>query len=501
MDSTYLKENFCYYYGDTLDYWIGPNIESDPDFRRRLEKIFQKANKIGEVTNRLVRVLVGKQPNWNFSQDLEEPIELEETERMLRRWLEKQLRATCKGHVALNMKGGYYKHDKTLGITRYRAEESAPDWSNPLQKATRDALVCGYGYLRLWSPQRFRTAPDPAMRIAIHSPNPGAVELVYDDDNLLEEIRYKYQRDGRTYTERQQIDPVTGQTLIWEEDEQGNLLIETDEQGNQREAVSELDLNGNYTIQVIQVRPLITDSLKRLQNAINYYLTLMPKNQELAGFRERVLTNAQPPGDYEEHPDGTRVFKPDPNWSIGPGKISWITGIPIYNELGQVSGYSNPGVNYAEPASPETFIQAVRATVALLYEEVAQGHLLSSDLQISGVSRQQLRADFWGILEEYQGAIEAAWSGALESAAGLMGMPLGEETEIVTNLVLSQAEPTPEEMQALIAEVQAGLESRKGAIARRGERNPEAKLEEILEEESREAATVLPPAIPEGDNQ
>lgn len=457
INSELIEENLAYYEGDTWPYWVGPYLPADDpksaEVMNEVKRVFQSANKIRECVNRHRRALIGNPPKWFFSINGERNDNLSDAERQLQqlllRW--KQL---------------------NLGT------------QNAVQTAVTNFLIYGTGYLRLWSPTRFANSENPLFRVAIHSPPIGAVEVVRDEAGFIEEIKYTYEEDDQLRMEIQRIDEA-GLTVFRIEDGSGNIL--SDEFGDMEFS---LDLGGRYTIyELKRHETLLSRSAKQAQNAINFQLTLMLRNSTFAGFLREIITNAQPPGEWRTDGSGKEVFIPAAeSIATGPATTTFLTGIPLYDDQGGVRGYAQPGVSQRQPVSVDTFLTAARAFVAIIYEEMGQSHLLSSDAVISGVSRVQLRQDFETALRE-DGDTVAAGLSSIYAAAFLM---LNQENvlaysglDVVTQLSYSVSKPLPEELSENRENYRAGLRSRVTAMADSGIDDVDAEVA-LIEEELRE---------------
>lgn len=450
------RENFNFYFGRTWQYWIGITPEqNDLDGYSRLKKAFQQANKVRECVQRLKRTLIGYKPSWNV-EDAQGRVlvgtSMDTFNSLISRWLDLQYRRV------------------TSRETRHM---------NPLHKATRDMVVCGEGYLRLWQPQRYANSNNPIYRVALHSPDFDAIEYKYDNDGLLEQIEYTYDSGTAFFTETQRVNYQTGLTEFTYTNEKGDSVF--DEKGYPIDFA--VNLAGNYTIQKISGQYLITESVKRLQNQLNYVLTLMSRNLEYAGFRERVMLNAQPPGQWTTNRIGQQEFIPSENYNIGAGRTSYLQGYPIYDDAGNITGYSNPSAVYSEPIDSSNFIETVSFIIRLIYEECGQGHILGNDQQISGISRQQMRVDFQSALLDYKNNVEQGIAATLEVAAMLMGVGFPTDVNIVVNLNLNEADPAADRLNGIIQAFNSGLFSRQTAMHKIGIKDPRAEIS-LIDKES-----------------
>ena len=462
------RENFNFYFGRTWQYWIGIKPHpKDLEANHRLKRAFQQANKVRECVQRLKRTLIGYKPSWNIEDNQGRVLQgntVDAFNNLISRWLDLQYRRV------------------TSRETRYM---------NPLHKATRDMVVCGEGYLRLWQPQRYANSNDPIYRVALHSPDFDAIEYKYDEDGLLEQIEYRYESETAFFTETQRVNYDTGLTEFTYTNEKGDSVFNED--GSPIDFA--VDLACNYSIQKISGQYMITESVKRLQNQLNYILTLMSRNLEYAGFRERVMLNAQPPGEWDTNSIGQQEFKPLNSLNMGPGNINYLQGYPTFDSEGNITGYSNPSAVYSEPIDSSNFIETVSFIIRLIYEECGQGHILGNDQQISGISRQQMRVDFQSALLDYKNNVEQGIAATLEVAAMLMGVGFPTDVNVVVNLNLNEADPAADRLNGIIQAFNAGLYSRQTAMHKIGIKDPRAEISLIDKELEADLASNEDPGI------
>lgn len=428
------SENLDFYNGDVFKYWCGPTLkESDPHYEEvasQIKKVFQSRNIIAECIDRLRNALVGKRPNWYISDFVGNRVEDDTAsvaEKLLQRWISRT-------YTLSN------SHENSL--------------TNAIAESVKNMLVTGRGYLRLWSPKRFRVSPDLITRVAMHSPHPDSVVVLRDSDGFINSYEYSYSSSNLKRVEVQTIDESTNFTIFRTLDETGKEI---------EEETFAIDLAGRFSIFEMVAPSLITDSIKSHQNAINFVMTMMVRSAEVGGFRERLILGAQPPGSWDEN----GLFTPDGDFVIGPGKTSFIQGVPMMDELGGLKNYTNPSVNYAEPVSPQTFIDTINAFVSSIYHSLSQSHLLGSDLQLSGVSREQARQDFQTKLGEHSDIVAEAISGAYGSALMMLvqeDIATYKNLDVVVTLKLNATSPLPEERDRLLKFQQAGLLSKATAM-------------------------------------
>lgn len=467
-DLELIEQNYHYFEGEKLlDRWLGPTIDQSfphyDDIIAQIEKVLQSRNVIAECVNRYNDALVGKRPHWYFVDFMGDRVESDiasTAEKLLQLWLNRQYQLATSGENQL---------------------------TDALTNAVQSMLIASRGYLRLWTPQRFRKSSNPILRVCLHSPHPGSVTINRDPDGFTESIEYVYSQDKKERKEVQFLDD-DGLTVFYTLDEKGIELPILDADNNELPFTrTSLDLGGRYTIYEMRSPSLITDSIKRSQDAINYSLTLMIRNLNEAGFRERLIMGATPPGRWE----GDK-FIPD-EFITGPGRVNFISGVPLEDDTGNLRGYTNPTVFNSEPVNVQTFIDTAQTFIVAIYHQMRQAHLLGNDLQLSGVSREQSRTDFETALGNFSGTIEAAVSGIY--GAALASMVQGDRNfeqyknlDVSVQLRLNASKPTPLERVQNREDYKEKLLSRTTAMARIGVDNIDAEVALLAEEEAQKNA-------------
>jgi hypothetical protein len=440
-----LAENERYYADSQWFAWIGPKVaDTDPDSIRlmaEVERVFQEANKVRECVDRHRRALTAKPAAWSFGEG-----------------------ASGDEAFLSQLLGWMIPRSARLRYASYAKEPIV--FPHAIAEAVHFRLLGGTGYLRLWLPERFQNAP-AYRRVALHAPHPNSVEVEDDVNGFPIRITYSYKVDNETYREVQELTD-TGQTVFRIEDSAGKVRSE-----------ETLELGGRFTIVRLQGNPVVTCSVRRLQNGINYVLTLMIRNLQYGGFLRDIIINGLPPGEFDDNGN----WQPDPDgWKEGPGLKMEVRGMPLFDAEGNVVGYTQPSIDTRNPVDVAPFMEAYKANAALFYEAFGQGHVLASDLILSGVSRQQLRQDFQLAVSEDASALRVALAD-LYAAAYLLAKPGSPiDLDIIVEPRLAIADPSPEDIDAAIKVYEAGLRSQRSSMALVGVENPEAELVQIESE-------------------
>lgn len=304
---------------------------------------------------------------------------------------------------------------------------------------------------------------------------------------------------------RQVIDTIEG--MASEEPDEGE-----DQEARQRlivlnpatKSISGQDVG--FTIKTSGVLPMIevfrdrfvNEAMIQQQKSLNLAMTMVPRNITLAGFLERVITNGMPPGEYETgtydangnftpNPAGKAVrFVPAPH-TIGPATLNFYQGIRTTDPTGKVA-LTTPGVHYKDPIDPANIVNSKVAMYTSILEEARQLHVLTQgDGSISGVSRQQARAEFNNSLSatvrQLVRALEWACIAPLKLAAALSGSPgMFDEIKPQVKLHLNLGPLTSEERESIIKQYEAGLLSRETALHMLGSRNIDVEIQRLTED-------------------
>lgn len=335
--------NWDWYTGDTfLTYWLNSILDlSNPENERTSKVIagnFQSCNKIQETVDRHIAALSPSSLVFDNAQ-LKELIEKWEREN-----------ATIFGH--------------------------------PLEEAALRAKLDSKAYLRVYFKKSY-AGEAPIDSLELHCPPSDSVVTFRDTDRVLTGFEYTYLQEGERYTEKQYL--VNGLT-VFETIHNGKVL---------KEKTFKRNLGGGFTVFELNLRPLLTESIKKNQNAINFALTLLPHNLVYSGWIQETVLNGQPPGIWEYDDQGREKFTPNKDGlSSGAGVSRFIQGLPLRDDTNGSIDYTDPDIRLQQPISPETFITTYKAFSQSIYEQSDQSFVLGADLVLSGVSREQSQRDF-----------------------------------------------------------------------------------------------------------
>ena len=254
---------------------------------------------------------------------------------------------------------------------------------------------------------------------------------------------------------------------------------------------------------------LITEPVRREQKRANFAESMLTRLMEVAGFPERYTTNAQKEGVWEQVPDegdlgnlqlahletkevnGVTYYKVPRPRTLGSSILTELVGLPVYDANGQLTGFTDPGIQIFPPTDPEFAIKSANHARAAILKDCHQAHVLGAEnLQRSGISITQARADFTddatnakapleGMLRDVVTAV-IAWASAMSNEfAGFL-----TRYRVVVNVRVNPGPLSPEERAQNAADVAAGLMSDETAMLAAG-------IEDVAAERARIAASPL----------
>jgi hypothetical protein len=174
------------------------------------------------------------------------------------------------------------------------------------------------------------------------------------------------------------------------------------------------------------------------------------------------------------------VASPD-GLALGPGKTAFITGLPIYNEVGATAGYTTPGISYSQPSDLANFHNSIAAATESIYQAFGQGHLLAVESDLAGISREILRHDADLKRQTYERTVVAALEQLLTTLLKLQGY----DYPVTVELQNASGYVSPEIKTQIMAEYDRGLLSKATTMAKLGTiEDPDAELALIDQESS-----------------
>lgn len=453
------------------DGWIGPAPESDDqDYSITLELIergFTSRNVTREITNRHMRGVVGEEPVFGMAPRT--PIHPGD------------------------------KINETQEKTRRLIEAALTDWFDSraahlaIQTAVANAVWSTRGPLRLYVPKgKLADGAIPKQAdlatalslIYLDAPSP-LNATVYTDEDTKERIGVlATEANGKRAYEVTYLAPDTtapGQPAD-PKNPRATVLRTISEDAD---TSVEVMFGGRMTMYAIERDSLISPQLNQLQRALNLCLSMIPRNVVTAGFLERMILNALPPGHWETDSRGKKIRFVRENWETGPGTTQFIRGIELPQKDGSVA-LTTPSVTMREPVDAAPTNVAKRALYQDMLEEADQAHvLMTSEVTPSGASRTEGRADFEVSLSQTKAPTNAAGRWLIEALLGMAEQFMQTPGALLTEW-RAQFEcrvntgPVPiDERTQVIAEYGAGLLSEDTALARIGVVDVQAEQDRI----------------------
>lgn len=250
-----------------------------------------------------------------------------------------------------------------------------------------------------------------------------------------------------------------------------------------------LEIQGRMPMYEARVRPMITQQVRENQYAINLAKTMQNRNTVTAGFLERIVLDAMPPGEWKDDPDDPdkEVYEVGP-LNLGAGKTSFFMAAEYRNKETGETKIGSPSVYFKDPVDPSTFIASKRDCYQDILEEVGQPHILiDTEATTTGRSREQARDTYRGTLEDDEGELNPLIVWMMETSLAMASYFAGEAGKFDTlqanakcNINLGPL--TGNERQDNREDVKSGQLSARTAMSRSGVEDPQAEFDRIAEE-------------------
>jgi hypothetical protein len=461
--------NDAFYAGDHWQNslgWVGPRPTStDTEAAQvmlEIQRAFVSKNTIREIVNRHRDGVVGREPAWGLTvrrplKPTKQPTKAEqalidEAEAALTEWWDKRKVLKLVQQVVVTL----LKHKRaSLRIFVPSGMLQTADPTTGEATAPRVPIADFAGSLD---------------RIYLSHPKPGQAAVITDDDTQQQASVYVYTKDSATYAELSYVDVERGVTVL--------RILGGD--GEQRMEGVELDLGGQLLLGEASRETFLSEQIRSLQKQLNLAKTMEGRNAVQGGFLERTVLNAQMPGTWLDdpngqlQPDGSRkTFKPS-QMKIGAGRTNFISGMPVRDEQGRITGYTPASVVYRDPVTPETFEMTADAAHRAILEEAQQLHaLIAGDATASGESRKQARADFEKSLSITKSEIDALVRWLLETVLALAAIFSGQPGRFAPlratcDCRIDTGPLSGDEQSQIIAQVEAELLDDETAMSRLG---------------------------------
>lgn len=252
-------------------------------------------------------------------------------------------------------------------------------------------------------------------------------------------------------------------------DDQGNTVCKVVRDKGVPSDYGPYKLGGHLLVYELQRDPLVTEQVQSNQRCVNLAHTMMMRNVNLAGSRERTITNAQPPLPRPAADTDPAITSATPKtadgrfpgvYRVGANAVNWVMGVPIYGDDNLIKGYTNPNVNIADPVSVETFEKTINKEKEAIYSQCHQRHVLIVDkADTSGRAREVARREFERSLKKTKTELDVLGRWKLEATLRLAAQVSNQTSRYIGlradfNTLIDAGEPDP-------AMIQQALELRK----------------------------------------
>ncbi len=455
--------------------WIGPMLEgNEPGYAQanaKVERSFVARNVIGEVVDNHIAGVLGRPPHFTVT---------------LRRALEEGDEPTQDEQALIDEAGALLREwwDSGRAVTRRYADNTQLRLCSVhelLQEAGKSLLATSRALLRVViDPDYIERSDDGASAIPVFGSIADAFNALYVSHPAPSQATVTLDRGlnaAGIYAYRDEAEDGSDGPEVVELcylDDAGDTVIRL-LSGDASQQTSPLQLGGRLTMYEME-RPLfLTEPLRLLQKAVNLTVTLASRNLVSGGFLERLFLNTSKPGQWDwDAQQGRFIHTPADIIRLGEGTTNFLYGLPMYDERGAITGYTNPSVMFRDPVDSDTFIAMERAFYRAMLEEGKQTHtLISGDATASGESRIQAKDTFRNSLLQTKPQFDAAIRWLLETllalASDLAGQPgYFAELRINADTQVSLGIASGDEVRSVIEAYNAGLLSRPAAMRRIG---------------------------------
>lgn len=435
-----IEINRLFFQGDHWqngDGWIGPHPEiGNPAFSTSMQEIanlFTSKNVVRECTLRHTLGVVGRNMQWGFGPiaavtsadgkpDEKTQALIKEAENLIRPWL-------------LARKVGTLLRDAVC--TLLLSERAGIQLMIPAGLADKDDA----GNLVIHA----ATIADALNFIYPEHPLPDNACVVMDQMTKQEAGLWRY-----TANDDEGNELIGGETASTtpDEDKEYIAICFVDEAGDtvirvfckdeeDIDAESSLEMGGRIPMFEMRRPVLITTQVQQAQRALNLAETMIPRTAITAGFMERVLVDAQLPGEPEivdGEPTGRWIERP---FYTGAGTTNFVESSTFEDEEGRIKS-KNAEVKWREPITAEGPIKASDKHYRSILDEVSQLHVvMAGDSNPSGSSRLTARIEYLATLQLTQGEVEAAFRFIVDTALA-MAEALTKEPGKFTKFIRAQ---------------------------------------------------------------
>ncbi len=432
------------------DGWIGPHPEmSNPAFADTMQEIaniFTSKNVIRETTMRHALGVVGRNMQWGFtslepSDDPNEELppeiqtKIKEAMKIVRPWLQSRKISTLLRDAI---------------CTLLLSERAGIQLVIPPGLAEKDEN----GNLAI----KAGSIQEALNYIYPEHPLPDNATVIQDRDTKQEAGLWRYS-SGKDETDDTLAQGV-GESVLGDEDETDYVAICFIDERNETvirvfseddllepAMESTLPMGGRIPMFEMRRMALATLQVQQGQRALNLAESMIPRVSVTAGFIERLLIDAQMPGepelDGDGNPTGRWIEKP---FYVGAGTTNFLQSSEFMNEKGEVVRANGKAV-FREPFDPSGAITASDKHYRSILDETGQLHVvMAGDSNPSGTSRLNARIEYLSTLQLTQGEVEAAFRFIVDTALAMaeaMSDKVGYFTSVIRTQVACRLDAGP----------------------------------------------------------
>jgi hypothetical protein len=483
-NKAFVEEQDHWQDGDT---WVGPDGGSDLAVRSKVlqsvKRQFTPVDVINEVLDNFADALLGREASVSFT-----PITPEGTDGV------PSDAQKAEADLMQSLISAWWDRVKLWEMAR---------------RAARRARWSMRGALRVWIPPSYLVRPGAPLstetegqnvaesaatlprnlsltqalaRIHLYAPTPDECVVYIDPESQQKAAVFLFTRNHAVAAE------------IWfieGEGENAKATVRIVGEGEDERMYS-LPIGAKLPINEMWAELLITEPIRRQQNRLNFFESLLVRVGETAGFAERYTLNAMPQGEWLDAPpsDGPPLAEEEiggRTWylhavprTLGAAITTDLRGVTTEDAVSGKESIATPDVKFKEPTNPEYAITAAQHARDTILQSAKQGHLTTSHTsraQISGFAYEQARARFEKDLANVKSPLEglirdtiAAVIALAEVMSNGQEIPVGflDRFRVVVNVYINAGPISPDALRAYRELYDDGLASRETTMTRTG---------------------------------
>lgn len=317
--------------------------------------------------------------------------------------------------------------------------------------------------------------------------------VVFNKETLQKSSFFQYQKGGILFIEQCYIE--NGETVFrtlsgngyLEQKAEAVVASYLDPDTNEPVEDLRLPLGGKllvFEIEGVEDSPFVTPAMVSQQKLQNKAATMLSHTLDTDGFRSTLIANALPPGEFIEK-EGKQVYvKSEKGFKFGPGEVQLVSGIPTIEHNAQTKttkqSVSTPSFHQSEPIGITTFADTIKETSKAILEDADQRHIaVSVDMELSGVSQQEARADYSGSLDDTKSDLDDVMSEVFEAVLSLIAYVMNtpgkyDELQVTFSAITNPGPVSVEERAQAVTEGDGGYRTKESVMELIGISDPDA---------------------------